>query len=71
MAWDITGHSKKVYRDLDHIEKCGFLHGLQHVSYNIFVVFVDIAVFHGNSCKNFLEVVENGTKWILPERKGI
>ena len=39
----ITGHSKKkVYRDL---EKCGFLHGVQHVSNNIFEVFLDIVNF--------------------------
>ena len=41
----ITGHSKKVYRDLDHVEKCGFLHGVQHVSNNISEVFLDIANF--------------------------
>ena len=41
----VTGHSKKVYRDLDHVEKCGFLHGVQRVSNNIFEVFLDIANF--------------------------
>ena len=50
-----NGSFKKVYRDLDHVEKCGFLHGVQHVSNNIFEVFLDIAnflpffaAFHGN-----------------------
>ena len=36
---------KKVYDDLDHVEKCGFLHGVQHVLNNIFEVFLDIAKF--------------------------
>ena len=36
----ITGHSKKKYRYLDHIEKFGFLHGVQHVLNNIFEVFL-------------------------------
>ena len=39
------GHSKKVYHDLDHTEECGFLHGVQHASNNIFEVFLDIANF--------------------------
>ena len=39
----VTGYSKKV--DLDHVEKCGFLHSVQHVSNNIFEVFLDIAIF--------------------------
>ena len=26
------GYLKKVYCDLDHVETCGFLHGVQHVS---------------------------------------
>ena len=42
---NITGHSKKVYCDLDHVEKCGFLHGVQHALNNIFEVFLDIANF--------------------------
>ena len=41
----ITGHSKKVYRDLDRVEKCGFLHSVQHVSNNIFEGLLDIANF--------------------------
>ena len=41
----IRGYSKKVYHDLDHVEKCGFLHGVQHVSNTIFKVFLDIANF--------------------------
>ena len=36
---------KKVYNDLDHVEKCGFLHGVQHVLNNISEVFLDIAKF--------------------------
>ena len=28
----IRGQSKKVFLDLSHVEKCGFLHGVQHVS---------------------------------------
>ena len=36
---------KKVYDDLDHVEKCGFLHGVQHVLNNTFEVFSDIANF--------------------------
>ena len=42
---DVTGHSKKVYLDLNHVEKCGFFHGVQHVSNNIFEVFLDIENF--------------------------
>ena len=34
-----------MYRDLDHVEKCGFLHGVQHVSNNIIEVFLDVANF--------------------------
>ena len=41
----VNGSFKKVYPDLDHVEKCGFLHGVQHVSNNIFEVFLDIANF--------------------------
>ena len=74
----ITGHSKKVYRDLDHAEKCGFLHGVQHVSNNLFEVFLDIANFRSFLLyfmkilvKNFFEVVENGTELIPPVRTGI
>ena len=40
-----NGLLKKVYHDLDHVEKCGFLHGVQHVLNNIFEVFLDIANF--------------------------
>ena len=36
---------KCIHRDLDRVEKCGFLHGVQHVSNNIFEVFLDIANF--------------------------
>ena len=40
-----NGSLKKVYRDLDHVEKCGFLYGVQHVSNNTVEVFLDIANF--------------------------
>ena len=42
---EVTGHPKKVYRDLNHVETCGFLHGVQHVPNNTFEVFSDIANF--------------------------
>ena len=29
---EIRGQSKKVFLDLGHVEKCGFLHSVQHVS---------------------------------------
>ena len=54
-----------MYRDLDHVEKCGFLHGVQHVSNNIFEVFLDIANFcpfllhfMGNLEKEFLKLFQ-------------
>ena len=34
-----------MFLDLGGIEKCGFLHGVQHVSINIFEVFLNIANF--------------------------
>ena len=46
--WILTRNGsfkKKVYHDLDLVEKCGFLHGVQHVSNNIFETFLDIAKF--------------------------
>ena len=43
--YHIRGYSKKVYRDLDLIETCSFLHGVQHVLINIFEGFLDIANF--------------------------
>ena len=59
---------KKVYHDLDHVEKCGFLHGVQHVLNNIFEVYLDIAnfwpfflYFMGIFGKQKIQVVENGT----------
>ena len=36
---------KKVFFDLGHIEKCGFLHGFQHVSYITFEVFLCFVKF--------------------------
>ena len=41
----VTGHSKKVYCNLNYIEKCGFLHGVQCISNIIFKVFLDLANF--------------------------
>ena len=67
----ITGHSKKVYHYLDLVEKCGFLHGVQHVSNNIFETFLDMLYFMGILERKFFEVVECGIKLILPDRIGI
>ena len=74
----VRGCSKKVYNDLNHVEKCGFLHGVQHVLKNISEVFLDIAkfwpsllYFMGIFGKKKFEVVENEIEWILPERTGI
>ena len=36
---------KKVNLVLDQLEKCGFLHGVQDVSNNTFIVILDIAKF--------------------------
>ena len=63
----LTGHSKKVF--CDHVEKCGFLHDVQHVSNNLFKVFLDIAkimpfllyivgIFRGKT----FDIVKNGYK---------
>ena len=67
-----------MYHDLDHVEKWGFLHGVQHVLNNIFEVLLDIAnflpfllYFMEIFGKFFFEVVENGTKLTLPDRTGI
>ena len=67
-----------MYRDLDHVETYGFLHGVQHVPNNTFEVFSDIANFRpfllyfmGIFGKFFFEVAENGTKLILPDRTDI
>ena len=69
---------KKVYRDLDHVEKCGFSHGVQHVSNNKFKAFLDIEnfwpfllYFMGIFGKQKFEVDQNGIKLILPDRTGI
>ena len=35
----------KVYLVLDQLERCGFLHGVQHVSKNKSIVKLDIAEF--------------------------
>ena len=67
-----------MYDDLDHVEKCGFLNGAQHVLNNISEVFLDIAkfwpfllYFMGIFGKQKFEVVENGIELILPDRTGI
>ena len=69
---------KKVYRDLDHVERCGFSHSVQHVLNYIFEVFLDIAnfgpfllYFMGIFGKQKIQVVENETKLILPDKTGI
>ena len=74
----ITGHPKKVYRDLDHVKSCGFLHSVQHVLNNIFKAFLDIAnfwpfllYFMGILGNFFFEVVKCGMKLILSDRLGI
>ena len=36
---------KKVNFDLDQLEMCGLLHGVQHILNNSFIVFLDIAKF--------------------------
>ena len=36
---------KKVSLVLDQLERCGFLHGVQHVSKNTSIVILDIAKF--------------------------
>ena len=41
----LRGYSKKVYHDLDLVETCGFLHGVQHVLNDIFEGFLDITNF--------------------------
>ena len=41
----IRGRSKNVFLDLGHIEKCGFLHGVQHVSNITFQVFLSVVKF--------------------------
>ena len=47
-AWHLTWYGvdqKKVNFDLDQLERCSLLHGVQHVSNNSFTVFFDIAKF--------------------------
>ena len=54
----VKGYSKKnVHFDLDHLEKCGLMHGIQNVAINKFrlKVFLDVgkfgsffALFYGN-----------------------
>ena len=36
---------KKVYHELDHPERCGFLHSVQHVAINTFETYLHIAKF--------------------------
>ena len=69
---------KKVFPDLGHMEQCGFLHGVQHVSHITFYVLLDVVkflpfllYFMGNfGVKNF-KVFKNGSKLVLPDRTGI
>ena len=67
-----------MYRDLDHVETCVFLHGVQHVPNDTFEVFSDIAnflpfllCFMGIFGKQKFEIVENEIELILPDRTGI
>ena len=46
----IWGGPKKVNLVLDHIEKWGFLHDVQHVLNNIYEVFLNIANFDHFCC---------------------
>ena len=69
---------KKVYRDLDHVQRCGFLHSVQNVLNSIFEVFLDIAnfllfllYFMGIFGKQKIQVVKNETKLIQPDKIGI
>ena len=41
----VWGGPKKVNLVLDQLERCGFLHGVQHVSKNTSIVILDIAKF--------------------------
>ena len=43
--YKIRGESKKVFLDLGQIEKCGFLHGVQHVFIITFQVFLGVVKF--------------------------
>ena len=67
-----------MYHDLDHLEKCGFLHGVQDVLNNISEAFLDIAkfwpfllYFMGIFGAKKFQVFENGSNLILPDRLGI
>ena len=75
---DIRGKSKKGFLDLGHIEKCGFLHGVQHVSNIPFQVFFGVVkfwpfllYFMGNFGVKIFQVFGNGSKLVLPDRTGI
>ena len=67
-----------MFRDLSHIEKCGFLHGVQQVSNITFQVFLGVVKFWAFSLYfmvNFgvkiFEVFKNGSKLVLPDKGGI
>ena len=45
VVYEVRGQSKKVSLDLGHVEKCGFFHGVQHVSNIIFQVFLGVEKF--------------------------
>ena len=78
MRQKVTGHPKKVHRELDQLERCGFLHSVYHVTINTFEAFLDIAkfwpfllYFMGIFRAKKLQVFENGSKLILSDRLGI
>ena len=67
-----------MFLDLGHIEKCGFLHAVQHVSNITFKVFVGVVkfwpyllYFMGNFAVKIFQVFKNGSKLVLPDRTGI
>ena len=39
------GYSKKVYFDLDHLQKCGFWQGIRYIAINTFTAFLNVAKF--------------------------
>ena len=45
VGWRYRVDKKKVNLVLDQLDRCGFLHGVQHVSKNTSIVKLDIAKF--------------------------
>ena len=74
----IKGHSKKVYFDLNHRKKSVFLHCVQHVSNDIFDMFLEVVKFWPFvlyfmgifGAKKFADV-KKGSELSLPDRLGI